>query len=329
MNTRYLGRSGLKVSELCLGTMTFGGSTDEATSHAILETFGAAGGNFLDTADMYGRGRSEEVIGRWLKQKQRDQWIVATKVRFEMGPGPNQEGLSRHHILNSVENSLRRLQTDYIDLYQVHCWDTGTPLDETLSTLNGLVQSGKVRYLGISNYKAYQIQKAVDTCAARGWEGFISLQPLYNLLDRSLEWEIVELCQAEGLGILPWSPLREGWLSGKYRRGMQAAPEGTRLAKGESFAQGNTERTWAVIDELLALAAEIGKTPAQVALNWLKDRPGVVAPILGTRTLEQLQDNLGAVGWELSPEQARRLTEVSQQEGPYPYGEYHEWALRP
>lgn len=334
MQYRYLGRSGLKVSELCLGAMTFGREADEATSHAMLDAFGEAGGNFIDTADVYNHGISEQIIGKWLSKQRRDRWVIATKVRFNMGPNPNDEGLSRAHILKSVDNSLRRLQTDYIDLYQVHCWDTGTPLEETLYTLERLVQAGKVRYIGVSNYKAYQIQKAVDLSRQRGWVAYTCLQPLYNLLDRSIEWELVELCQTEGLGIIPWSPLRGGWLTGKIRRGMERAPQGTRIEVAERdgwserWGVYNTERTWQVIDTLLAVSAEVGKTPAQVALSWVKDQPGVTAPIIGARTLEQLQDNLGSVGWALTPAQRQRLSDVSKMEGPYPYGEYSDWAVR-
>ncbi len=325
MEYRYLGRTGMKVSELCLGTMTMGREADETESHRMLDTFVDAGGNFLDTADVYTRGVSEEVVGRWLKTKNRDDFVVATKVRFTMGEGVNDVGLSRKHILSAVEASLRRLQTDYIDLYQVHCWDPGTPLEETLSTLNTLVESGKVRYIGASNFTGWQLQKAIDISKQMGLEVFSCLQPLYNLLDRSTEWELIPVCQNEGLGIIPWSPLRGGWLSGKYRRGMTAPPDGTRVAEAEkhgwseAWGKYNTERTWTVLDELFAIAAEAGKSPAQVALNWLIHRPGVTAPIIGVRSMAHLQDNLGAVGWQLSAEQQARLTAVSEISPPYPY----------
>ncbi len=327
MNYRYLGKTGLKVSELCLGAMTFGREADEATSFEMLDLFTEAGGNFIDTADVYSRGISEEVVGRWLATKRREDYIIATKVRFPMGDGVNEVGLSRKHILDGVEQSLRRLQVDYIDLYQVHCWDPGAPLQETLSTLNQLVQSGKVRYIGASNYKAYQLQKAVDISNQMGWETFSCLQPLYNLLDRSLEWEIVELCQNEGVGIIPWSPLRGGWLSGKYHRNMNPddLPEDFRLAQAtkegwtEKWDSYNNERTWNVIDVLLEVAKELDKSPAQVALNWVKDQPGVTAPIIGARNQTQLKDNLGSVDWTLSTEHRTRLTEVSAMSGPYPY----------
>ncbi len=325
MDYRYLGDTGLKVSELCLGAMTFGREADEATSFAMLDAFVEAGGNFIDTANVYTAGTSEEITGRWLKNKTRDDLVVATKVRFPMGKGPNDIGLSRKHILKSVEDSLRRLQTDYIDLYQVHCWDPGTPLEETLSTLNTLVQSGKVRYIGASNFAGWQLQKAVDMARINGWEPFSCLQPLYNLLDRSLEWELLPVCQNEGLGVIPWSPLRGGWLSGKYQRGMEAPVANTRIEKAqkegwsESWDGYNNEHTWGVLDVLFAVAEEAGHSPAQVALNWLLRQPGVTAPIIGARNMKHLTDNLGAAGWALDDDQVERLTEVSNKALPYPY----------
>jgi aryl-alcohol dehydrogenase-like predicted oxidoreductase len=212
-----------------------------------------------------------------------------------------------------------------VDLYQVHCWDEKTPLAETLGTLDGLVKSGKVRYLGASNFAGWQLQKAVDLSRQMGWEPFSCLQPQYNLLERLIEFEVVPVCLNEGLGIIPWSPLRGGWLSGKYRRGMQRPPEGTRVEKaeekgwGESWTAYNNERTWALIDTLIAVAAEAGKQPAQVALNWLLHKPGVTAPIIGTRTMEQLESNLGGAGWDLTAEQLARLNASSLPAEMYPY----------
>ncbi len=325
MQYRYLGRTGLKVSELCLGAMTFGRESSEEVSVQMLDCFSEAGGNFIDTADVYSRGISEEILGRWLKTKQRDDLVIATKVRFAMGAGPNDLGLSRKHILSAVEASLRRLNTSYIDLYQVHMWDPGTPLEETLDTLHELVRSGKVRYLGASNYAGYQLQKAIDLSRQLGGESFSCLQPLYNLLDRSFEWELLPVCEAEGVGVIPWSPLRGGWLSGKYRRGMSAPPPDTRIEEAEkqgwseSWAVYANERTWQVIDTLLSIATEVEKTPAQIALNWLLRKPAVTAPILGARTLPHLQDNLGATGWSLTSEQVSRLDQASAQPLPYPY----------
>jgi len=326
MNYRYLGQTGLKVSELCLGAMTFGRESSEELSFQMLDRFVAAGGNFIDTADVYSRGVSEEILGRWLKDRARDDFVIATKVRFPMGDGPNEAGLSRKHILAGVEASLRRLGTGYIDLYQVHGWDGRSPLEETLSTLHNLVQSGKVRYLGASNFSGWQLQKALDLSRFRGWEPFVCLQPLYNLLDRELELELLPVCQTEGLGVIPWSPLRGGWLSGKYRRGMTGPPDGTRVKTAEqegwseTWAEYATERTWGILDVLFAVAEEAGKRPAQVALNWLLQRPGVTAPIIGARTMEHLESNLGAAGWSLGDEQVARLNEVSQRKWSlYPY----------
>jgi aryl-alcohol dehydrogenase-like predicted oxidoreductase len=325
VNYRYMGKTGLKVSELCLGAMTFGRETTEEISSQIMDRFLEAGGNFIDTADVYTRGASETIVGCWLKDRPRDDLIIATKVRFPMGAGPNDVGLSRKHIMVGVEASLRRLGTDYIDLYQVHCWDQSTPLEETLSTLNSLVQSGKVRYVGASNYSGWQLQKAIDLSRRMGWEPFTCLQPQYNLLCRSTEWELLPVCAEEGLGVIPWSPLRGGWLSGKYRRGMTAPPQGTRVeiaeeqGWSESWSNYNTEQTWRVVDALVAVAEEAGKTPAQVAINWLLQRPGVTAPIIGARTIAQLESNLGASGWSLSDEQIDRLNQASEAPLLYPY----------
>jgi aryl-alcohol dehydrogenase-like predicted oxidoreductase len=325
MQYRYLGRTGLKVSELCLGAMTFGRESSEELSFQILDCFVEQGGNFIDTANVYSQGISEEILGRWLKGKRRDDFIIATKVRFSMGSGANDSGLSRKHVLSAIEASLRRLNSTYIDLYQVHMWDPGTPLEETLDTLDRLVQNGKVRYIGASNYAGYQLQKAIDLSRQRGREAFSCLQPLYNLLDRSFEWELLPVCEAEGVGVIPWSPLRGGWLSGKYHRGMSGPPPDTRIEEAEkqgwSEAWGiyANERTWHVIDTLLAIAAQREKTAAQVALNWLLQKPGVTAPILGARTLAHLEDNLGATGWSLTVEEVNQLDQASMLPLPYPY----------
>jgi aryl-alcohol dehydrogenase-like predicted oxidoreductase len=325
MDYRQMGRTGLRVSELCLGAMTFGREATEADSFRMLNRFVEAGGNFIDTADVYGKGTSEEILGRWLKGQPRDEFVLATKVRFRTGPGTNDVGLSRKHILSGIDHSLRRLGTDYVDLYQIHQWDATTPLEETLDALNSLVTAGKVRYVGASNVTGYQLQKAVDLSRARGWEPFSCLQPLYNLLDRAIEWELFPVCHNEGVGVIPWSPLRGGWLSGKYRRGMAAPPADTRVEDAEKhgwserWSKYAIERTWTVIDALLAVADESGKTPAQVALNWVLNRPGITAPIIGVRTLAHLEDNLGAIGWRLSAEQLARLNQASDVPSPYPY----------
>jgi aryl-alcohol dehydrogenase-like predicted oxidoreductase len=325
MKQRNMGKTGLQVSELCLGAMTFGRESSEEVSNQMLNRFLEVGGNFIDTADAYSQGLSEEILGRWLKTKSRHDLVIATKVRWGVSDGPNNSGLSRKHILNAVEGSLRRLGTDYIDLYQVHMWHPTTPLEETLSTLNTLVESGKVRYIGVSNFSGWQLQKAIDISRQMGWEPFTCLQPLYNLLDRDVEWELVPVCKNEGLGVIPWSPLRGGWLAGRYKRGMTAPIEGTRVKTAEdmgwteSWAAYNNERTWTIIDALFAVAEEVGKTPAQVALNWLLCQPAVTAPIIGARNMQQFEDNLGAVDWSLTPKQVTRLNDASKMTLPYPY----------
>ncbi|MGW0668446.1 aldo/keto reductase [Streptomyces sp. NPDC002746] len=334
MKQRFLGRSGLRVSELCLGTMTFGQDTDEAGAHRVLDAFTEAGGTFIDTADVYQQGVSEEIVGRWLKSRRRDDLVVATKVFGTTGEAPNAGGLSRKHILSAVEASLRRLGTDHIDLYQTHVWDATTPVEETLSTLDTLVTSGKVRYLGASNVSASQLQRAQDLAARNGWERYISLQPLYNLLAREVEWELAPVSEAEGVGIIPWSPLQGGWLTGKYRRGMSEAAPGTREARyqrelgREAWRERDNEETWRVVEAVVAVAEETGRSPAQVSLRWLLGRPAVAAPIIGVRTVEQLADNLGAVGWELTPEQTVRLDEASARPLPYPYDVLHRFRDR-
>ncbi|MFJ4915691.1 aldo/keto reductase [Streptomyces sp. NPDC088726] len=334
MQQRFLGRSGLRVSELCLGTMTFGQDTDEAGAHRVLDAFTEAGGTFIDTADVYQQGVSEEIVGRWLKGRRRDDLVVATKVFGTTGEAPNAGGLSRKHIVAAVEASLRRLGTDHIDLYQTHVWDATTPVEETLSTLDTLVRSGKVRYLGASNLSASQLQRAQDLAARNGWERYISLQPLYNLLAREVEWELAPVSRAEGVGIIPWSPLQGGWLTGKYRRGMSEAAPGTREARyqrelgREAWRERDNEETWRVVEAVVAVAEETGRTPAQVSLRWLLGRPAVAAPIVGVRTVEQLTDNLGAVGWELTPEQTARLDEASARPLPYPYDVLHRFRDR-
>ncbi|WP_422772448.1 aldo/keto reductase [Plantactinospora sp. WMMC1484] len=251
--------------------------------------------------------------------------MLATKVRF--GAGRNRRGLGRKHILHSVHESLRRLGTDHLDLYQVHMWDFSTPLEETLRTLDSLVSAGTVRYLGMSNVAGWQLQRTIDLCRTMGWEPVVSLQPLYNLLDREAEWELLPVCRNEGLGVIPWSPLRGGWLTGKFRRGARPAGGDTRIGETggadpswtESWDNYDNDRTWGVLDTLLSVADTTGRTPAQVALNWLLHRPEVTAPILGARSTAQLDDNLGAVGWHLDPADRARLDEASTRRMPYPY----------
>ena len=326
MEYRLLGRTGLMVSELCLGCMTFGREADEEQSHTMVRRFLDAGGNFFDTADVYSRGISEEITGRALRGV-RDDIVLATKVRASMGEGPNDVGLSRKHIIQGCENSLRRLGTDYIDLYQVHSWDQATPLEETLSALTDLVRQGKVRYIGVSNYTAWQIMKSLHVSALHGFEHYVSLQPQYSLVERHIEYELLPLCQDQGIGIIPWSPLGGGFLSGKYKKGEQP-PEGTRISQAierqeEHWSRRATERNWRVIDIVGTIAEKTKKSYAQIALNWLLRQPAVTAPIIGARTMEQLEDNLGSVGWRLSDEQVRQLTEAGTPEEIYPYRFIH------
>lgn len=322
MDHRFLGRTGLRVSELCFGAMLFGGVIDKKTSHELLDGFVGAGGTFVDTSNNYSRGVSEQILGSWLARQKREDLVIATKVRGQMSDSPTDQGLSRQHIMNSVDESLRRLRTDYIDLYQIHFWDPDTPLDETLSTMDTLVRSGKVRYVGACNVKGYQLQKALGLADKHGWEPFVSLQPCYNLLVRAIEWELIPLCRKDGLGVLPFSPLAKGWLSGRFRRGMTEPPADSRIASGGGrmrWDEYGTEHTRTVLDALHGVSSETGRTPAQVALNWLLDAPGVTAPIIGARTRQQLDDNLGAVGWSLDPEHRARLDEASARPAPYPY----------
>ena len=322
MEYRRLGETGLMVSELCLGCMTFGRETDEEDSKRLVGRFLEAGGNFIDTADVYSKGVSEEISGRAIRGV-RDDVVLATKVRFPMGDGPNDVGLSRKHVTQGCEDSLRRLGTDFIDLYQVHCWDAATPLEETLSALTDLVRAGKVRYVGVSNFTAWQIMKSVCVSEANGFERFVCLQPQYSLVERNVEYEILPVCEEGGLGVIPWSPLGGGFLSGKYRRG-EEPPEGSRISEAvesmeEYWDRRATERNWRVLDAVGEIAEATGRSYSQIALNWLLRQPTVTAPILGVRTMEQLEDNLGAAGWELDEDQVRRLSEAGAPEDTYPH----------
>ena len=331
MEYRNLGRSGLKVSTLCLGTMTFGEADersfmhkvgcDEATSFAIMDRALEQGINFFDTADVYGQdGLSERVIGRWFSERgRRDDVVLATKFRFRMSPGPNGTGASRRRIVAAVEASLRRLQTDRIDLYQIHMQDSDTPEEEIVRALDDLVRAGKVLYLGASNYAAYRLVDSLWIARSEHRERFVALQAQYSLLVRELEREHVPVCRDFGLGILPWSPLAGGFLSGKYRRD-QPPPEGARLERWkERLASADNPRSWAIIDALDAIAAELGSTPATVALAWLIQRPAVTSVIFGARSLEQLGDNLKAAALTLPSAAIARLDEASAFELGYPY----------
>lgn len=328
MQYRTLGRSGAVVSTQCLGTMTFGAEADETSSREIMTAFCEAGGTFIDIADVYSAGASEEIVGRWLDDHptEASQVVVATKGRFPMGEGPNDLGLSRRHLRTALDDSLRRLGTDHVDLYQMHAWDELTPLDETLRFLDDAVSAGKISYYGFSNYTGWQLTKAVHLAAAHGWSPPVTLQPQYNLLVRDIEHEVVPASLDAGVGLLPWSPLAGGWLSGKYER--DVAPTGaTRLGENpqrgmEAWEARNAdERTWRVVDAVRAVAEEVGVSPSQVSLAWLAARPAVTSVILGARTVEQLHDNLAAADLELSTEQQDRLTEASAPRvDDYPYG---------
>lgn len=328
MDLRTLGNSGTIVSAFALGTMTFGAEADEAASHAILERYLDAGGTFVDTADVYSSGASETIIGRWLARNhgRRDGIVIATKGRFPMGEGSNDLGLSRTHLRRALDDSLRRLGVDNIDLYQLHAWDALTPLDETLRFLDDAVSAGKISYYGFSNYLGWQLTKAVAVADGYGFVPPVTLQPQYSLLVRGIEHEIVPAAVDAGIGLLPWSPLAGGWLSGKYRRD-QAPTGATRLGENpkrgmEAFDARNADpRTWEIIDAVQAVADETGASMSQVALAWLVDRPAVTSVILGARTVEQLDDNLAAAELVLSDEQVARLDEVSTPRAEvYPYG---------
>ena len=321
MEYRNLGNTGLKVSELCLGTMQFGWTADEKMAFEILNAAYAAGINFIDTADIYSNwvdgnpgGVAETIIGKWLKKFNipREQVIIATKVRGPMGKGPNDDGLSRYHIMQAVEASLRRLDIDYIDLYQTHWHDESTPIEETLRALDDLIQQGKVRYIGASNYPAWRLMQALWASDKHKLASYVSLQPHYNLVHRKeFERELAAVCQTYGIGVIPYSPLAAGFLTGKYQKG-ETIPTSARAdsAKRRYF----NERGWAVLDTAQKIAAEYGVSISRVALAWLLANPLISSPIIGPRNLTQLEDNLGGAGLQLSDEQKTQLDEVSMWE---------------
>ncbi len=331
MEYRNLGSSGLRVSSLCLGAMTFGeadeGSfmhkvgADEATSHAVLDRALELGVNFVDTADVYGPdGLSERVLGNWLVARgTRDQMVVATKFRFSMGSGANKSGASRYRIVKCCEDSLRRLRTDRIDLYQIHMQDVATPEEETLRALDDLARAGKILYAGCSNYAAYRLVDSLWKARNAHGIAFATLQAQYSLVVRDLEREHVPLCREFGLGILPWSPLAGGFLSGKYKRGDQP-PEGTRLAQWkERFSRFDNDRNWKILEAVGAVADELGVSMAEVSLAWLLGRETVSSVIFGARTVAQVDENVKAAKLQLSEGQVARLDEVSGFELGYPY----------
>jgi aryl-alcohol dehydrogenase-like predicted oxidoreductase len=328
MRYRTMGNTGTVVSVQALGTMTFGAEADEDTSGSIIEAYVAGGGNFLDTADVYSQGISEQIIGRWLAAHPTEarQLVIATKGRFPMGPGANDYGTSRRHLSDALDASLTRLGLETVDLYQMHAWDALTPIEETLRFLDDAVTAGKIRAYGFSNYLGYQLTKAAWVARTHGWAAPATLQPQYSLLVRGIEHEIVPAALDEGIGLLPWSPLAGGWLSGKYTRG--TAPTGaTRL--GENPDRGmeawgprsEDDHTWSVIDAVREVADAAGTTSAAVALAWVDAQPAVTSTILGARTVEQLQQNLDAADLDLGAEALARLTDVSTPRTEvYPYG---------
>lgn len=319
MRHRNLGRTGLKVSELCLGTMTFGNEADEDTSKAILDRFVEAGGNFVDTANVYSRGVSEEITGRAIARHEREDIVLATKFRFPMGGGPNDSGASKKHVIAACEASLRRLGVDYIDLYQIHCWDAHTPVEETLGALDELVRGGKVRYIGASNFTGWQIEKSVRVSEREGFARFECLQPQYSLIVRDIEREVLPVCREEGLGVIPWSPLAGGFLTGKYSRD-DTPPQNTRMASWtDTWKRHATPEKFDVVEEVRKIAKARGKEPSQVALNWVTNRPGVSSPIIGARSLDQLEGNLGSTDFSLEDSEVEKLEETAALPYAYPY----------
>ncbi|MFO7781202.1 MAG: aldo/keto reductase [Spirochaetia bacterium] len=336
MQYRPLGNSGLIVSRACLGTMVFGEEGErgagEESSLEMIDRFIDAGGNFIDTADVYADGRSEEIVGKALSRVARDRIILATKVRMPVGEGPNDIGLSRKHVTEGVEASLRRLGTDYIDLYYTHMWDPVTPLEETLRALDDLVRDGKIRYIGVSNFAAWQLMKALSVSDSRGLVRYIAAQYQHSLVLRDIEREFEGLFADQGVGEIPWGALGGGFLSGKYRRGER--PEEGRLAMmpegaEEAWSRRNVERNWRTLDAVGEIADSRGATYSQVALAWLLRRPTVTSVLLGVRTAAQLEDNLGAVDLQLTDDEFSRLDEVSRPDAGYPYRMIGEFGARP
>jgi len=325
-----LGKSGLRVSPLCFGTGTFGDkwgenwSIDKSTAKDILKRFFEAGGNFIDTADTYHEGQSEEITGALMRELiPRDFLVLSTKFTFGMRPGdPNGGGNGRKHMIEAVENSLRRLQTDYIDLYWMHNWDTMTPAEEVMSSLNQLVQSGKVRYIGLSNPPAWYLARAQTIAELRGWERVSAIQMQYSMAARNIEFEYTDAALEMGIGICPWSPLSNGLLTGKYKReGNKIKGEG-RLATSwvtDPTIDPLSDQTANIVDTLCEIAKELGVSPAQLALNWVAHRPAVVSTVIGASKVSQLEDNIKALEFEIPDEMMKKLNEVSKPKAQYPY----------
>ncbi len=317
MKYRRMGRSGLKVSEVCLGTMTFGHGTDEAEAKRMVDLSFDAGVNFFDTANAYAEGQSETILGKALKGRRRDA-VVATKFFNPMGSGPNDSGMSRVHIMQAIEDSLERLQMDYVDLYYIHHVDSQTPLEEMLKALDDLVHQGKVRYIACSNYQAWLLSEALWTSDTANLARFECYQPQYSLVVRDIEQELIPLCQFKGLGVVVWSPLSGGFLSGKYKPGERMV-QGTRSEEAWAYPQrsfaANADDT---LTTLLEVATDLGRSPAQVALRWVLEQPAITSVIVGARTTDQLQDNLGCADFQLEGEGLSRLNEVSHLPDRYP-----------
>jgi len=317
MEYRTLGRCGLKVSELGLGTMTFGHGTDQAEARRMVDLALDAGVNFFDTANTYGGSQSEVFLGQALQGRRREA-VVATKFFNPTGPGPNDSGMSRRHIMHAIEDSLERLQMDYVDVYYIHHVDVQTPLEEMLRALDDLVHQGKVRYIGCSNYEAWRLSEALWISETRNLARFVCYQPQYSLVVRDIEYELLPLCQFKGLGVVAWSPLAGGFLSGKYQPGQRVLP-GTRSAEGWVYPQryfaANADET---LQTLLEVAQRLGHSPAQVALRWVLEQPAITAAIVGARHVAQLQDNLQAAQWCLPDEARQRLSDVSRPPDRYP-----------
>lgn len=327
MEYRQLGNSGLKVSALSFGTATFGGGnaffgawgkTDVDEARRLIDICLEAGINLFDTADVYSTGLSEEILGKAIAGR-RDQLLISTKATFRMGEGPNELGSSRYHLIRACEDSLRRLNTDHIDIYTMHGFDALTPVEETLRTLDTLVQSGKVRYIVCSNFSGWHLMKSLAISQTYGWTRYVAHQAFYSLVGREYEWELMPLALDQKLGTIVWSPLASGVLSGKIRRG-QSAPQGTRVQQiGSEGSRIPDEKVYEIVDAIDAIAQETGKSVSQIALNWLLQRPTVSSIIVGARNEEQLKQNLGAVGWNLTAEQVARLDKASEMPRIYPY----------
>lgn len=335
MEFRRLGASGFTVPALSFGTGTFAGrgdffgawgSTDVAEARRLIDICLDAGLNMFDTADVYSGGGAEEVLGAAMQGRPRDSLIVSTKATFRAGEGPNQVGSSRHHLIATVHRQLKRLGTDYIDLFQLHGFDAMTPVDEVLSTLDQLVREGKIRYVGVSNFSGWQVMKSLAMADLHGYPRYVANQTYYSLVGRDYEWELMPLGLDQGLGAVVWSPLGWGRLTGKIRRG-QPLPETSRLHKtADAGPPLDDDDVYKVVDALDALAEETGKTVPQIALNWVLGRPTVSSVIVGARNEEQLRQNLGAVGWSLTPSQVKRLDDASAKPAAYPY--WHQEGFR-